>query len=155
MGNNVAIDTSENNRTNWICAIDAWDYCDPKPLGEMVLKHGVPNELREIVASMLSGERKQKTKATTKLEPAQRMAIASVYVTLRKIPEAALNKRNKGVIEHVANREKIEVIEQYRSFQEKQRRYDERIEKMLGVSTRTLKSLALEFNSKLKNYPNI
>ena len=79
---------------NWIAAIDSWDFCDPTPLKEMIIRHPIPTELLPIIANIVSGERKPNTKAASKLTvPAnQRMVLASVILSQRLIPESVLNK---------------------------------------------------------------
>jgi len=68
-----------NDTVEWFVAVDAYDYCDPEPLAELVrTRETIPAPYRKAVADILTGQRKQKKKAAAKLKvPAkQRMEIA-------------------------------------------------------------------------------
>ena len=156
MSFNIKINTAENSRFNWIAAIDSWDYCDPKPLGEMLNHHPLPEELQPIIADMITGTRKPKTKAvSSKLAPSERMAIANAYLSLRQIPEAILAKKTTPNYEEVADKQGLEVIDYLRQVQANQREYDHKMLQILGISERTLKTLVSEYKHKLKSYPKL
>ncbi|WP_322407426.1 hypothetical protein U0358_06465 [Idiomarina sp. PL1-037] len=152
----LRIKIEENTSRSWVAAIDSWDYCDPKPLSLMIQKHGVPSELNQLVAAIISGDRKQKTKAnSSKIDANQRMMIAETYLSIRQVPESVLAKRTAPNYEEVADKNGEEIKDELIDYRGSQRRYDEKVAKMLGVSPRTLKSLISEYREKIKNYPNL
>ena len=157
MGEELRIKTEENTKTNWIAAIDSWDYCDPIPLGEMIKNHGIPDELRPVLSAIVTGERKQNNKAGSgKIKPSQRMIIADTYLHIRQIPNAILSKRTRPTYEEIADQKgDVDVIDLVNKYRAAQRKYDLKVRNMLRVSERTLKALVSEFKLKIKNYPNL
>jgi hypothetical protein len=68
-----------NDTLEWFVAVDAYDYCDPEPLADLIgSPEPIPEPYRIAVADILTGKRKQKKKAAAKLKvPAkQRMDVA-------------------------------------------------------------------------------
>ncbi len=63
----------------WIAALDAFDYCDPRPLATLLRDRPVvPGEVKLALADIVEGRRKPNKRAAAKLklEAAERMKIA-------------------------------------------------------------------------------
>lgn len=142
---------------NWIAAIDSWDFCDSRPLKEMIIRHPIPPELLPIVANIISGERKQKKKAVSKLSvPAnQRMVIAGIMLSLRSIPESILDKRTAPNYDEIACEKGVEPSELISDYREVLKRVDKRFAEITGVSAGTVKNIITELKLKIKNYPEL
>lgn len=145
------------DKFNWIAAIDSWDFCDPTPLKEMILRHPIPPELLPIIADIVSGERKPKTKAAAKLlVPAnQRIVLASVMLSLRSIPEDILNKRTSPNYDDVANEKGIEPSELIHEYRKTLKRLDKRFTEITGVSAGTVRNIINDLKDKIKKYPKL
>lgn len=68
-----------NDLWEWVVALDSWDYCDPEPLSELLLKkQTIPAEFLQPLADIIFGKRKPNKRAASKLKiPARdRMKIA-------------------------------------------------------------------------------
>lgn len=144
--------------SNWIIAIDAWDYCDPTLLGEMLSRHPIPPELRPVIASIITGERKQNKRAEAKLKtPAgHRLIWAGIYAELKEgVIDATLARRTIPDYHETADKMGIEVIDLQKRYRERAKEFDSKMAELAGVSVETLKSTYLELRNKIKNYPNI
>lgn len=142
---------------NWIAAIDAWDYCDPYPLAEMLKNHIIPQELRPIIAEIILFNRKPNKKGAAKLKlPAEsRMLLAATAVNLLSIGEAVLEKRTKPTYIDVADSEGIEINEARTRYQKVQKDTLAKIAKILNLSVESTENLIRELKRKLDHYPNI
>jgi hypothetical protein len=141
------------NNFNWIASIDAWDYCDPKPLSEMLMNHPIPNQkIRNIVASIINGTRKQNTKGAAKLKTiaAERMIIATCILSLRRISRGILN--NPESYKVVADEKGIEITEMRREIERKNRKTDKMISNRLEINEYSIKTLIQHFHDTLKKY---
>ncbi len=152
--------------SNWIIAIDAWDYCDASILAEMLQRHPIPFELQPVIAAIVTGKRKQNKKAAAKLKiPAgHRLIAAGLYATLKEsIIDSLLGRKNIvemngriwGDYHTMADEKGIEIIEMRRQIQESGREVKAELADAAGISTETLESLYEDLREKLKNYPNI
>lgn len=144
--------------SNWIIAIDAWDYCDPSLLGEMLSRHPVPAELRPIIADIITGKRKQNKRAAAKLKtPAgHRLIWAGIYAELKQgVFDAILAHRTTHDYHDKAGEMGIEPVELQSIYRDRVRKFDAEMAELLGVSVETLKNTYLELRNKIKNYPNI
>lgn len=141
----------------WVASIDAWDYCDSRPLAEMVENHAVPVELRHVLASIVSGNRKQNKRGAAKLkiDADQRMLIAASFLSLLQIPEAVLGKRTRPSYFEVADKEGVEYIDLHRKYERYVKTMYSRIAGAAGISVETLENLLRELKEKIKKYPNI
>lgn len=167
----LSIDTKNNRKVNlgnygtpdvcrnfyWIASIDAWDYCDSKPLAEMVVNHAVPVELRHVLASIVSGERKQNKRGAAKLkiDADQRMLVAASFLSLLQIPEGVLGKRTQPSYFEIADEKGIEYIDLHRKYERYVKTMYSRIACAAGVSVETLENLLRELKEKINKYPNI
>ena len=152
--------------SNWIIAIDAWDYCDASILAEMLQRHPIPFELQPVIAAIVTGKRKQNRKAAAKLKiPAgHRLIAAGLYATLKEsIIDSLLDRKNIveingriwGDYHTMADEKGIEIIEMRRQIQESGREVKAELADAAGISTETLENLYEDLRGKLKNYPNI
>lgn len=144
--------------SNWIIAIDAWDYCDPSLLGEILSRHPIPIELRPVIASIITGERKQNKRAAAKIKiPAgHRLIIAGLYATLKEdVIDATLKRTTLHDYHDTAEQRGIEVSDYRREVQEDGQKLKNEWAESAGISTETLENLYLELRKKIKNYPNI
>lgn len=151
--------------TNWIIAIDAWDYCDPSLLTEMIKRHPIPFELQHVIAEIISGSRKQNRKAAAKLKiPAgHRMIYAGLYAELKSVIDGPLERSNAVMIDgkvfsdyHVMAEDRgLEIEEMRRAIQASGRRFKHRWASIAGVSVETLDNIYGDLKRKIKNYPHI
>lgn len=144
--------------SNWIIAIDAWDYCDPSLLGEMLSRHPIPIELRPVIASIITGERKQNKRAAAKLKtPAgHRLIWAGIYAELKEgVIDATLARKTMHDYHDKADKMGIEPVELQSILRDRARKFDVEVAELAGVSVETLKNTYLELRNKIKNYPNI
>lgn len=161
-GNNPAAlgscSAAAHSASNWIVAIDAWDYCDPSILAEMLQRHPIPFELQPIIADIVTGKRKQKKKAATKLKiPAgHRLIAAGIYATLKQdVIDATLQRKTSHDYHDIADEKGIEVSDYRRDLQAVGQKFKNEWSENAGVSTETLENLYEELRRKLKKYPNI
>ena len=142
---------------NWVAAIDAWDYCDPMPLSEMINNHNIPLELKPIISKIINGERKQEKIGASKLKlPARsRLVIAQLILELRSIPEAALSGLTIPNYNVVADYKGIEVCELIKKYRRYLKELDQDIVEITGLSQKSIQNLTKQLKSKLDNYPNI
>ncbi len=144
--------------SNWIIAIDAWDYRDTTLLAEMLRRHPVPAELRPVIAAIVSGERTQKAKAAVKLKipAAHRLVVAGIYAEIKEsVIDTTLGRKTIRDYHDIADARKIEVSELRREYQESARKFKSKWAETAGVSVETLENLYLELRDKIKNYPKI
>lgn len=142
---------------HWIAAIDSWDYCDPTPLSEMINNHDIPLELKPIISKIVSGERKQEKIGASKLKlPAKsRLAIASLILELRHIPEAALSGLLIPNYTEIASRQGIEVCDIQKKYRGHLKEFDSDIMSITGLSKKSIQNLINQLKKKLDDYPNI
>jgi hypothetical protein len=82
--------TSEGDKLRWVGAIVAFDYGDPEPLGAMIASEAIPDEIRQVIASIVVGSRKpnRRAAAKSKISAAERIQIGAtldaVLVTLNE-----------------------------------------------------------------------
>lgn len=50
----------------WFCAVWAFDYDDPEPLSKLIRTQPIPDELRNLIADIVLGQRKPNKKAAVK-----------------------------------------------------------------------------------------
>jgi len=146
----------------WVCAVDAWDYCHPQPLADMVKSGPVPEELRPIIAAIVNGERKPNRKAAAKLKiPAEeRMEIAGGISVVLGLIEAIKFQgvqepySGKGAV-MLGDRDAREPCEVLRELEGEARKMIEDSAKELDVSIETVENLLRDLRSKMKHYPDI
>ena len=143
---------------SWVASIDSWDYCDPKPLSEMISYNPIPDEIRPIIADIVSGVRQQNKRGASKLkvDADQRMAIAATTEILMGIGKGVLAHRIKPDYFEIADKKGIE-------YGELRAHYNKvgvsgiikKVSEICGVSTETIENLLRELREKKKNWPNI
>ncbi len=143
--------------SNWIAAIDSWDFNDAKPLEEMLTNHPIPFELQPILVDIISGKRKQNIKSSVKqkVPAAHRIVVAGIYKSFRQISETVISKQVGFDYHNLADDIGIEPIELLNQYRDCQREYDIQFAKSLGISLVTLRGLVKNLNKKLNNYPKI
>lgn len=144
--------------SNWIIAIDAWDYCDPSLLNEMLNRHPIPFELQPVIADIITGQRKQNKKAAAKLKiPAgHRLIYAGLYADLKSnIIDATLQRKTLFDYHDTADNKGIEVKALQKIYREGAKEFESEWANIAGISIETLKSIRLDLSRKIKNYPNI
>lgn len=148
-----------NDLWKWVVALDSWDYCDPEPLSELLLKeHTIPPEFLQPLADIISGKRKPNKKAASKLKipPRERMKIAGSISLVLGLVNAlkfdAIYPEGKGSVGIGAQqgREPQEVL---RELESKHRRTMESARKDLDVSPETIKNLLRDLRRKIDNWP--
>ncbi|OKY27659.1 hypothetical protein [Thalassotalea sp. PP2-459] len=142
---------------NWIAAIDAWDYCDPALLSEMIAEHNIPEELKPIVSDIISGRRQQNKKAASKLkiDPKERLYIALYTIDIRSIIEQLMSKNTVPDYFEIANNMRKEPIELLNSYRKNLIEFDKDTAENAGISVSSLKNLVKDLKTKLHNYPEI
>ena len=144
--------------SNWIAAVDAWDYCDGSLLEEMLRRHPIPFELQPVIADIVSGQRPQNKKAAAKLKiPAgHRMCVAGLYATLKaSVIDATLQRKTLHDYHKMADSMGIEVIDYKRQLESSAREFKKEVAELAGISTETLDNLLDELKLKINNYPQI
>lgn len=144
--------------SNWIIAIDAWDYCDESLLYEMLRRHPIPFELQPVIADIIAGKRPQQTKAAAKqkIPAAHRLVIAGLYAELKEgVIDAVLKRRTIPDYHVTADRRGVEVADLRAFYQVSAKQFKKEWADNTGVSIETLDNLYEALKSKRKNYPNI
>lgn len=144
--------------SNWIIAIDAWDYCDDSLLYEMLRRHPLPFELQPVIADIISGKRLQQRKAAAKqkIPAAHRMVVAGIYADLKEsVVDATLQRKTLHDYHDTADERGIELAEMRRKLQESAKAFKLGIANDAGISKETLENLYDALREKIKNYPNI
>jgi hypothetical protein len=136
----------------WVVAIDAWDYGFSGFLAEKIRTEPIPEELRPIIADIVSGQRKLNKRriAKSKIEAERRMLLASELSCWLRAVEW-LKTEASGI----ADKEGIEPIDVTRRFEAKARKELERRAAEHGVSVETIENLLRDMRAKLANYPNV
>lgn len=150
------------NAWNWIVAIDAWDYAHPALLTKLIETENIPDPLKPVISSIISGKRKPNLKAAKKLKiPAEeRMNIASAISLILGLVDAfkydSYNSEtgSRGVNE-IAERKGLEPIEIKKDLDERSRDTILKAANDLEVSTETIENLVRDLRKKIKNWPNI
>lgn len=144
--------------SNWIIAIDSWDYCDPEPLNLMIQKHPLPEELRPVIADIITGKRKQNRKAAAKLKcpAAHRLLSAGMYRMLKhNVINATLQRKTLHDYHDKADEMGVEVIELRKIYQSKSKEFQEEWATGMRMGVEAFQDLVLYLDDKIKNYPNI
>lgn len=151
------------DQVEWIIALDAFDYCDPEPLAELVLKQDIPLELRPALAAIVRGHRKQKKSAANKLKipAAKRLRIATSLSWLLGLWNISkydasnpARSEEKGARLH-AELEGIEPIEAVKYYERMARKTIEEFAAEYGVSTETMENLLRDLRRKIESYPDV
>ena len=151
----------------WVVALDAWDYCNSEPLSKLMRHHAVPEVLRPIIAKIISGERKQKSKANTLKVPAgHRLLYISAIMGLEFI--ASLPLRNAIIVTDdngdrihesnlsmMATREGVEISEIKKEIERNKLQCRNIIANEYNVSQYTIKDLKKILKDKVNQWPDL
>lgn len=160
----------------WIIALDAFDHDDRKPLANLVIQKPIPDELRPVIAKVISGERKPNRKAAAKLGiPAnERMQIAAsladvidIFDDMKKGDDyidtsiegwgeypPPLESRRK-LIDITAEKNGTEPIYLVRRLEGAVRKTKQIAASNLGVSIETVENIVREYREKMRKYPDV
>ncbi len=141
----------------WFSAVWAFDYDDPAPLADLIRERPIPDELKSLVADIVSGKRKPNKKAAAKAKiPAnQRANIFYRYWVDRLLTEAS-KKLSVRLLEADTIRYKltpIEPIEIVRDIESDGRKMLEELQELYGAGPDTLKALRSEGKTRMKEWP--
>lgn len=153
----IPFDMNEN--WAWIVALDAWDYCEPSLLAELVLKDPIPEPLKPHISRIVSGERKPNKKAAVKLKiPAtDRMKIAGSLSTVIGLIDVIKHdgKGEYSGIEACADREAKEPQQVLNELEAERERVIHETATQLGVSVETIENLLRDLRKKINEWPNV
>lgn len=158
--NFIHIPSRMNDLWEWTVALDAWDFCDPSLLTELVLLKEIPIEFKQALSDIVAGKRKPNKKAATKLKiPAkERMKIAgsiSVNCGIIDIFKFDANyPEGKGVvgIGAMQGREPVDIL---RELEAEQVELIREAAKDLNVSVETIENLLRDMRNKIKLWPAV
>jgi predicted DNA-binding protein (UPF0251 family) len=146
--------TSRADIERWSGAMVAFDYCDPKPLSDLVASEPVPDKLRPVIAAIISGERKpdKRKAAHSKVDAAERFRIGAV---LAAVLDTIDDMNHPAITGSAADRMGIEprqAIDRLNMYREKAYQV---AEENLGVSRETAKKLARDYRKKVQDWPDV
>lgn len=149
-----------NKVFHWIAALDAFDYCDPEPLEQLLRgDETIPPEVRSALADILGGKRKPNKKAAAKLKvPAtERMKIAgsisAVLSVIDVIKYGGTDGTFRRALEIAAERRRREPVEVLRSLEAEARNFVAESAAELGVSVETIEVLLRDLREKIRKFP--
>lgn len=155
--NFLDIPSRMNDLWVWVVALDAWDYCDPKPLSDLIKSDPIPHEFLQAVTEIIEGKRKPNKKAAVKLKiPAsERMKIAGSISLILGITNCIKYdaKDTYSGIEQIAERECKEPIEVLRELELNSRQEIIDSSNELNVSVETIENLLRDLREKINNWP--
>ena len=144
---------------HWVIALDAWEYCDPQPLSEL-LKSGepIPKEFQNAVSEIILGTRKQNKKGASKsrIPNGERMKIAwhisLVLGLIDGLKYTAIYPEGTGAngIAAMKGKEPIEIM---RELEAEQQSVIRNSAEQLNVSTETIENLLRSMREKIKKWP--
>lgn len=149
----------------WVVAIDAYDFGAPEPLAELMATEAPPEELRPVIAAIVTGKRKPNLKAAAKLKiPAgERLQIAGAVSTclgvFDDLKRSAIDPEvnDEAGVRMLAERagETREPAEILRYLEAKARKTIEWAAREAGVSTESLEDLLRHLRKKIEHYPDV
>lgn len=148
----------------WLVAVDSWLYCDEEPLAKIIQEEDIPEEFKRIISQIISGERKQKKRAASKLKiPAcERMEIAkaidlSLYFIeeflYAKVSDNLTGEVGVSLCTYVGDRDGNEPIEEVEYLYSMQAKALTDASSQLNVSVDTIKNLLRDMRSYIRNWP--
>ncbi len=145
----------------WVEALHCWDYGETAPLAALVRNEPIPDELRPILADIVSEKRQPRLKATQKLKipPGERLALArSLFFWLKHCFALEQNLATE-TLEEYCDGQGIEQDKVPREEVDKRREIARKLQadaaENWGVSEETVKNMLGELRKKINNYPNI
>ncbi|MBE0414838.1 hypothetical protein [Yoonia sp.] len=154
----------------WVVALDAYDFCDPQPLAALIEKKVIPDELRNQVSKIITGERKPNKRAAAKLSvPASERLVLAAHVSIclglidaLKNASAASHwdggdwvDEDDTILSMQASRYGKEPIELKRELEKEQSELMRQSAQDHGISIETLENLLRELRKKQQNYPDV
>lgn len=158
-----------NEVWEWVIALDAFDFNCVEPLAALVRSKSIPDDLRPIVADIISGNRKPNLRAAAKLKiPAgERMKIAGTLSAVlglidmfkhEKIFDLAygLEERvERPAIDIRADASGSDPLDVVQELDAKRQETIASAARDLGVSTETVENLLRDLRRKIREYPNL
>lgn len=138
----------------WVMALDAWDYCDPNPLSELVKKWPIPDEFKGAVSDIIAGRRKQKRKAAAKLKIAasERMDVARKAMVSVSISNFFGQKQFTAAVSDRDAIEPKDIVGRNRKTKELEMNY---FANSCGVTVETIKDLLRDLREKINKWPSV
>lgn len=157
--NYMDIPCEMKNLWHWVIALDAWEYCDPRPLSELI-KSGepIPKEFQSAVSEIILGTKKQNKKGASKsrIPSGERMKIAwhlsLILGLIDKIKFEAIYPEGTGAngLAAMKGKEPVQII---RSLEAEQQSAIKSTAEQLNVSTETIENLLRSMREKIKKWP--
>lgn len=145
--------------SEWIIAIDAWDYGKPDHLARLISETAIPDELRGIVSAIVSGQRDQKLRSASKMKvPAdKRMLIAAYWLSVEEMFSACMSASQlSSRMAELGADWPFEDVDVRKEKDTARREFKENYASYLGLNeVRPLQDLGKELTEKIKSYPNI
>lgn len=140
---------------DWVCAIDAYYYCDPHPLADMVKsEQSIPSYFKIAVSEIIAGEPKRQNKraaAKLKLPAADRMKIAADISSKLW----ALDRIKYEFLQPISDRAAIEPIELQRQMEYGQKLLIQHYARTKNLHPETLENLLRDLRKKIEDWPNV
>ena len=157
--NYLDLPSGMNKHWEWVVALDAWDYCDPSLLIDLLVKMPIPEEIKIHIGNIVDGSRKPNKKGASKLKiPAkERMRIAGSLSLVLGLCDAIKYEGKNGYcsVEAVADRERKEPLDILRELEFERQSLLDNACRDLNVSNETLENLLRDLREKIKNWPNV
>lgn len=142
-----------NETWPWFNAVCSWDWGDVGPLAELIRTESIPDEYREAVASIISGERKRdKNWHKSKIPAAERMKLAGSISTIIDLCRVLKTGAADG-IESMADRLAREPIDIVRELESEARKVQSDAAVHFDVSVETIKKLLRDMRSRIDRWP--
>lgn len=149
---------------DWIAALDAFHYCDPEPLSEMLAGgEPIPEFMRLPLSEIVAGTRKPNKKAAAKLKiPArERMKVGAMISGILGLADCLAGEISDGHgglqrgCEIAADRKGIELIDAVRHHESMRKKAIEIAMDEFGVSEETVENLLRDVREKIRNFPEM
>ena len=146
--------TSPADIERWSGAMVAFDYCDPKPLSDLVASEPVPDKLRPVIAAIISGERKpdKRKAAHSKVDAVERFRAGAV---LAAVLDAIDSMNHPAITGPAADRMGIEPRQAIDRLNMHRERAYQVAQDNLGVSRETVENLVRDYREKIRKWPDV
>ena len=138
---------------HWWAALWAFDYGDRNTLSELIKSEEIPPEYRNVIASIISGERKPNLKASvkSKVKPIDRAEILNAYYIFASLRENLKSNVEQTFYKNV----KSEPIELMRKADSLTGDFFELINEHSGISDEAIKKIVREGRERLRKFPEM
>lgn len=139
----------------WVKALDAWKYCNPEPLAELINSETLPVEIAPAIAEIVSGKRKPNANGAAKLQTDHELKfeiafwIRYQYDLIERKRIDALSNKNKDV----SDQADLEPIEIKRRAQAEYRKVKQDAAYAYDVSYETIQKIIKAYGDKAKAWP--